>query len=182
MAVDARITRSRAKLREALLALARDHKLEAITVSDICKRADVSYPTFFRHYEGKSDLWHEITDALTTELQVRIAPLVDGPDTMKVSHEFCLFVESNREALAVILSQGAERQDLITRSAALAATRAQRREYDLPGDLAIVHAANASMGIVAWWLEHYDSVSIDQVTEVIDRLVNQPLRPRQPRN
>jgi AcrR family transcriptional regulator len=174
MAVDARVTRSRAKLRNALLALAGDRKLESITVADICKRADVSYPTFFRHYAGKAELWHDITDALTTELQARIAPLVDDPDTMKVSREFCAFVEANREALGVILSQGDERQELINRSAALA-TKSRRRQYDLPGDLAIVHATNATTGIVAWWLDHYDSVSTEQITEVIDLLVNQPL-------
>jgi AcrR family transcriptional regulator len=176
MAEDARITRSRAKLREALLALAGEQTLETITVAEICKRADVSYPTFFRHFAGKADLWHDITDGLSSELQARIAPLLDDPDTMKVSREFCAFVEANRAALGVILSQGAERQDLVTRSAALAAMREPSRQYGLPRDLAILHAASSSVAIVTWWLEHYDAVTVEEITEIIDRLVNRPLR------
>jgi AcrR family transcriptional regulator len=179
MVLDARVARSRAKLRDALLALVGERKLEAITVADIVKRAGVSYPTFFRHYAGKSELWHDITDGLTTQLQARIAPFVDDPDTMKVSREFCAFVAANRDALSAILAQGAEgtvRQDLVNRSAALVAKRAPGRLYGLPGDLALLHATNASVGIVTWWLEHYESVTIEEVTEIIDRLVNRPLR------
>jgi AcrR family transcriptional regulator len=179
MATDARVAKSRAKFREALLVLVRDQKLESITVSDIVDQAGVGYATFFRHYASRMDLWHEITDRLNNEILERIAPFVDEPDTLLVSKELCAFVVENRASLSAILAQGSEgavREDMVRRTADLAATRTKRRLNGLPRDLAIIHSINATIGILAWWMEHYDSVTAKQMAEIIDRLVSRPLR------
>jgi AcrR family transcriptional regulator len=179
MATDARVAKSRAKFREALLVLVQDQKLESITVSDIVEQAGVGYATFFRHYASKMDLWHEITDRLNNEILERIAPFVDEPDTLLVSEALCAFVVDNRDALSAILAQGSEgavREDMVRRTADLAATRTKRRLNGLPRDLAIIHSINATIGILAWWMEHYESVTPKQMAEIIDRLVSRPLR------
>lgn len=177
--VDARVARSRAKLRVALLDLVGEQQLDEITIADIAERAEVGYATFFRHYASKADLWHDITDGLSTELHARIGPLIDDPDPLTLSREFCLFVQSNRDALRAILGQGAAgtvRQDLISRSSSWVAMREPQSAYGLPWDLVLLHATSAYLSIVAWWLEHWESVSLEEMTGIIDRLVTRPLR------
>jgi len=179
MAPDARVAKSRAKFREALLVLVREHKLESITVSDIVEQAGVGYATFFRHYASRMDLWHDITDEINNKILERIAPFVDEPDTLLVARELCAFVEENREAVSAILAQGSEgavREDMVRRTADLAATRTRKRLNGLPRDLAIIHSINATLGILAWWMDHYESVTSKQMAEIIDRLVSRPLR------
>lgn len=53
---DRRITRSKRALRGALIALIEERGLDAITVNDLCERADLNRGTFYNHFKGKDDL------------------------------------------------------------------------------------------------------------------------------
>src|SRR5262245_45123225 len=54
--IDRRVARTRAMLHQALLALIMEKGYEAISVADICERADVGRSTFYAHFTGKDDL------------------------------------------------------------------------------------------------------------------------------
>jgi AcrR family transcriptional regulator len=54
--------RSQAMISEALIALMRDASYADITVTDICRRADVVRKTFYRNFGGKDDVVHLILD------------------------------------------------------------------------------------------------------------------------
>lgn len=76
--MDRRVLRSRALLQEALLDLARDKRLDEITVADITNRAGVNRSTFYQHYADKDTL---LADALEVAVDVAAEPLRDvGPD------------------------------------------------------------------------------------------------------
>src|SRR5687768_7461485 len=53
---DRRTRRTRQLLRDALLALLKEKRYEAISVQDIIERADVARSTFYVHYIDKDDL------------------------------------------------------------------------------------------------------------------------------
>jgi AcrR family transcriptional regulator len=176
--IDARIVKSRAKLRKALLELVREQRLDAITVADITARAGVGYATFFRHYTDKLELWREITDSLIGDFVERAAPLAGQHKNRGMARELCAYVQANREPLSAILVQGAEgvlREDLVRRAARLAGTISPDSFDDLPRDLALTHVVNAALGVVIWWLEHYDEMPAERMTVIIDRLVIQPV-------
>jgi AcrR family transcriptional regulator len=180
MAVDARVAKSRAKMRAALLELVAEQKLESIKIADITDRAGVGYATFFRHYTDPMDLWHDASDEVTKDLLAHLAPLVANADPAAVALEVCQFVADNRDKLSAILAQGAEgvvRQDLVDRAVALTEERAPRRRTSVPRDLAVLHSTNATFGILVWWLDNFDSVSVEQMADILDRLVIGPLTP-----
>ena len=54
--IDRRVAGTRAALHDALLKLVVEKAYEAITVEDICRRADVGRSSFYAHYTGKDDL------------------------------------------------------------------------------------------------------------------------------
>jgi AcrR family transcriptional regulator len=179
-AVDARVVKSRAKMRAALLELVGEQKLESIKVADITERAGVGYATFFRHYTDPLDLWHDASDEVTKDLLAHLAPLVASADTVAVAREVCQFVADNREKLSAILAQGAEgvvRADLVSRAVALTEERAPRRRTSVPRDLAVFHSTNATFGILVWWLDNFDTVSVAKMAGILDRLVIRPLSP-----
>jgi len=68
MTVDRRVKRSRASLREALLALAEERDIATLTVQEIVDAADVGRATFYVHYTSKEDLLAEVLDELFAEL------------------------------------------------------------------------------------------------------------------
>jgi AcrR family transcriptional regulator len=53
---DRRTQRTRHTLSHALVALIQEKRYEAITVQDICDRANVGRSTFYAHYQDKDDL------------------------------------------------------------------------------------------------------------------------------
>src|SRR5512138_551908 len=53
---DRRALRTRQALSQALIALIQEKRYEAITVKDICDRANVGRSTFYAHYQDKDDL------------------------------------------------------------------------------------------------------------------------------
>lgn len=59
---------SRNLLQEALLSLLREKRYPKITVTDIVKRAELSRPTFYAHFETKDDLLMSYVDDLLDEI------------------------------------------------------------------------------------------------------------------
>ncbi|RUW95783.1 TetR family transcriptional regulator, partial [Mesorhizobium sp. M8A.F.Ca.ET.059.01.1.1] len=50
--IDRRVARTRALLQDALIALIPERGYAAITVEDICEKANVGRSTFYTHYAG----------------------------------------------------------------------------------------------------------------------------------
>ena len=57
--IDARVIKSKPKLKEALLELMRERKFEKINVCEICEHAGIHRMTFYNHYADKCALFDE---------------------------------------------------------------------------------------------------------------------------
>ena len=57
---DKRITKTKQGLKQTLIALAAEKPFEQITVTELCKAADVSRITFYAHYSDKYELVDEV--------------------------------------------------------------------------------------------------------------------------
>lgn len=67
--VDRRVRRTQRLLREALVSLTVERGWDAVTVSDVCERADVGRSTFYIHFADKENLLLSGFDELLTELK-----------------------------------------------------------------------------------------------------------------
>ncbi|TIL81726.1 MAG: TetR/AcrR family transcriptional regulator, partial [Mesorhizobium sp.] len=54
--IDRRVARTRAMLQDALIALIPERGYAALTVEDICQKANIGRSTFYTHYAGKDEL------------------------------------------------------------------------------------------------------------------------------
>lgn len=68
-ATDPRIARSKAALREALIALMEERGLEGFTVGDLCTRAGLNRGTFYNHFKDKEDLLASFEDEVMEGLE-----------------------------------------------------------------------------------------------------------------
>ena len=57
---DMRTKRTKKSLKKALSILIMSESIETISVTDICKKADINRVTFYTHYEDKYALLHEL--------------------------------------------------------------------------------------------------------------------------
>ncbi len=78
---DRRITRSKRALRGALIALIEERGLDAITVNDLCERADLNRGTFYNHFHDKENLLTALENEVLAEvalLQARMQNVTLG--------------------------------------------------------------------------------------------------------
>ena len=69
IALDPRIVRSKAALREALIELTEECGLEGFTVGDLCSRAGLNRGTFYNHFKDKDNLIATFEDEVMEGLE-----------------------------------------------------------------------------------------------------------------
>lgn len=176
---DARIVKTRAALAQAVIALAGEKDFGAVTVSEIAQRAGIGYATFFRHYPDKESLLADVADALMDELLALMTPALLQEDTARASVTLCGFVDARRDICRALLAGGTAammREELVHRASKRALGLNLAQPEGLPGDLILVHAVTATLGLLAWWLEHGGGLDVPAMGSIIDRLVLRPVR------
>lgn len=178
---DARITKTRAALAQAVIAFAREKDFADITISEIARRAGVGYATFFRHYPDKESLLAEVADALMEDIVPLMTPALLQDDTYSAALALCRFVDARRELCHALLAGGTAailRQQLVTRAIRRAEALNLPQPEGVPRDLLLVHAVTAILGLLGWWLAHDGRLGVAAMAAIIDKLVMRPTRGR----
>jgi AcrR family transcriptional regulator len=183
---DARVVRTREALREAMMALAAERPIEAITVRAIAGRAGVGYATFFRHYSDKEALLAHVAERLIQDFLRQARPLLQQRDRPAAARSLCEFVAERLPLYQALLAGGSGetvRAEMVRQTmATMAAARTRPAEGPLD-DLILFHFVSSVLNLLAWWLRHLDEVDIDTMAEMIERAVLTPvgaLRARPP--
>jgi len=177
MSSDARVVRTREALRQAMVDLAAERPLEAITVRAIAERAGVGYATFFRHYADKEALLADVADVLTRDFLREVAPLLRAKDRLGAARSLCAYVEDHlaiHQALiageaGVTVRAGMLRQTMET----MAVARVRPPEGPLD-DLILFHVVSTILNLLAWWLRNREAVDRETMAEIIERTVLTP--------
>jgi AcrR family transcriptional regulator len=177
--MDARRVRSRKALRKALLALLEQKPFDQITIREITARADVGYATFFRHFATKDDLLNELASGrIRTLLELSSALLMDD-ESRVAARALCTYVDEHRALWTALLTGGAAgtiREEFIRQSCKIAGESIYGPgHFWLPGNLAVVFGAGATIDVLAWWLSQESHHSIDEMAKVLDELVMKPI-------
>lgn len=89
-------------IKESLIELLKDKEIHQVTVTDICKKADVNRGTFYSHYKDAFDLLQSMEDELFNQVIVYLTeiPVEDYTDILLIK-VFELIVE-NKELCKVL--------------------------------------------------------------------------------
>jgi AcrR family transcriptional regulator len=176
---DPRVTKTRAALSEAVLALASEKPFADVTITEIAARAGVGYASFFRHFKDKEALLTEVADQMVTDLLAIIMPAMMEEDTRATSIAICRYVTEHRLLTHALLAGGAEsdvRRHIVNRSLETARLRVSSQPSGIPYEMVVTHSVSATLGLLAWWLENGRDISAEKMGEVVDRLVMAPVR------
>lgn len=172
-----RATRTRPALLKALLSLLEEKPFEQVTIREITDRANVGYRTFFRRYPDKETLLHELATEEIAQLIAMTLPILHTVDTRASTRALGAYVWKHRKIWGALLTGGAApilKQAFVRQARRLAKQSAVRGGW-LPGDLRVVFAVSAVIEVLAWWLEQTDPPSVDQMAEILDRLIVTPV-------
>lgn len=177
MLQDARMVRSRAALREALLSLLETTGYDKITVRDITARAPTGYATFFRHYDTKAALLHDVAANQIGQLIQQALPILLSVDSRGAARALCRYVDERRKLWSALLFGGAAgimREEFIRQVRQIPPLESSSSQW-LPNDLKIIYGVCSTVEILAWWLQKPAGFSVDHVAEILDRLVIAPM-------
>src|ERR1700733_5042840 len=173
---DARMLRTRAALRHALLRLLERKHFDQITVRDITAEAKIGYATFFRHHESKAELLEDVAEEQIGNLMALALPLLVAADTRGSCLALCKYVDEHRAIWSALLTGGAAgamREEFIRQAMRVGSGQVQKSSW-LPVDLGAIFGVSATVEILAWWLRQSHDFSVERIADIIDRLVVTP--------
>jgi AcrR family transcriptional regulator len=181
---DPRVTKTRAALAQAVLALAAEKPFADVTITEIAERAGVGYASFFRHYKDKDALLTAVADKMIEDLVAIIMPAMLVEDTLAASVAICAYTEAHRSITAALLSGGAEtmvRHHIVARALEYSRLQTDLRPRDaapmtIPAELVLTHCVAATLGLLSWWLEQGHGMTAEAMGDVVNRLVMAPVR------
>ncbi len=175
--VDRRIIRTRALLRDALMALILEKGYDAVTVQHITDRANLGRATFYLHYKDKEELLVKSLESVFDELVETLGPPAVANE-LSGSPVLAVFVhaQENSDLYRVLLS-GEGSAKLYGRIQAYIANEVMNRlfpilpkERPFPDDLLANYLAGSLLSLTSWWLENDMPYSADQMTETYRQL------------
>lgn len=172
-----RTLRTRAELRNALLALLQKKPLDQIKIGEIAARAGVSRVTFFRHHPTKESLLHDIAAEQVRCLSDLMLPALEASDTYAASMALCAYVDRHRKLWSTLLTGGAAavlREELLKNAAQIAAGRSDPNNL-LPPELAITLNVSGTIEVLTWWLRQKHPLPMERVAEIHARVVITPI-------
>lgn len=99
---DRRVQHTKKFLKEALIKLLKEKTLTKITISELCKEADINRNTFYCHYTLPEDVLSEIEDEILQNIQ-KIFNDENNEDTQLV-YEICKLLKDNPDLSYVIFN------------------------------------------------------------------------------
>jgi AcrR family transcriptional regulator len=175
--VDARVLRSKAKIREAFVNLLQNQELKDVRVQDVSVLSGVGYSTFYRHYATREDLIAEIAEFEVTGLfEVSYPALRAGPSSIAVCRFFARHIDERRHLWTALTSSMAApilRRTLIA-GMLRASGNAEIGSGFLPRDFSASMAGSIMVELLTWWLRQKEYPSVDFLAEAIDRMIVKP--------
>lgn len=98
-----RIAITKRLLKESILRLLKEKELDKISVSELCKEAQINRATFYRHYAIPRDVLMDIQTDLFHQLKQQLPMPKTMVEFKPALYAFCAFLEQNSELLRIII-------------------------------------------------------------------------------
>lgn len=183
---DRRVQRTHRLLCDALADLIQEQGWDAVTVQDVCRRADVGRATFYMHYTSKEDLLVDCFKDLRAGFRARYAAIDNGDaKPFAFVRPLLEFAAKNRRLFRSVIGR---------RSGQMVQARFQQMVIDLvqedlaglaPATWPIAATARYVAGglteLLTWWMETRNAYSPAELERLFHQFVA-PLVARLPRH
>jgi AcrR family transcriptional regulator len=176
---DRRIQRTRRTLHDALIKLILERGWDAVSVQDVCKRADVGRSTFYVHFADKEELLVSGFPILRGRLRSHLAPADGEPLGFTLA-----LIEHAREFEPLFKALVGRRTALVVQRAFMDVVRELVVE-DLGGaskasdgrrEAAVSYVAGALWELLRWWFEQRNAPSAVEIGALFKQLTVPVLR------
>jgi len=176
---DRRVSRTRDRLGDALVALMQEKPFDAITVQEVLDRAGVSRSTFYVHYRDKDDLFLSDADEFLEAIATLLSRRGEKSDRVAPVREFFAHVAETRQLYAALIEAG-RIHDFLELAQGHYVRGIERRLVELTSakggalkqSAATAEAlAGALLSLMKWWIDRGKPIPPEQMDELFHRLV-----------
>lgn len=181
--MDPRVARTRQSLQDALLALAREHPLDEITVGDIAEHAGVNRSSFYQHYSDKetllADALEQALDEVSDQLFARGAPSPAGmPGELQsylrhLAANASLYRRVLGEHGSAVVTERLRRR--VERIVSDAVGQSDASAFaGIPLDVVAAGLAGTAIGVITAWLSHEPLPRVEVAADWLWRVLTGP--------
>ena len=162
-----RVARSRRALADALVTLSQERGYKNVTITDVTQAANVSYSTFFRHYDSLDDLLASLIFPAFDELKERVSRQQTIYDeALELFH----FVQEHQDLYRIYLSLPKRHtiRETIDRAALdLVAAHCERHEQtEVPFELSVEIVEAITGRLIHLFLDNVDGYTPEQMASM----------------
>lgn len=175
--MDRRVKYTKKIIKDTFLELLAEKDITKITVSEICKIADINRATFYRYYLDVFNLLDSIKDEFVDELKKAYQPSQDEKKSIYSFSTAMLNVFVKNKELVKILFNTNNNLNFLNDVLEIAFERCKERwEKDLPDlsqedmEYAAIFIFNGALGILNFWVKNNFDKNIEEISEIIETL------------
>lgn len=175
--MDRRVKYTKKIIKDTFLDLLSKKDITKITVSEICKIADINRATFYRYYVDVFNLLDSIEDEFVKELKKAYQPNFNEKKTIYGFSKAMLTVFLENKELVKILFNTNNNLHFLNDVLEVAFDRCKERwEKDLPElsqedmEYAAIFIFNGALGVLNFWVKNDFDKNIDEISEIIETL------------
>lgn len=175
---DNRVKKTKESLQLALLSLLKEKTLEKITVTELCRRSEITRRTFYLHYENVPSYFAELVEQLLNELEQTLKKSTNHRlqtsnklepqmvylfEHVYVHREFYQFIFNKHASFAYYELFFMRIKKLVKNSVQLT------NSFSPLNDFEVSYQANAIMGIILEWYYEGFQQSITDMNRILLR-------------
>ncbi len=175
--MDRRTQYTKKVIKETFINLLEEKEITKITVSEICKDADINRATFYRYYLDVYDLLANIQKEIEEELRNAYHPENENENTVSNFSKSLLSVMLKNKKLVKVLFDTNDNIYFLNTILEVAYEKCKEKwKHDLPDltdediEYASVFIFNGALGVVNFWVKNDFDKDIDEISNIIENI------------
>ena len=174
--MDRRIKYTKKVIKETLITLLNEKEINKITVSEICKIADINRATFYRYYLDVYDLLDKIKEEFVNELLIVSSNNKVDYTISSFSKELLSVFLDNKDLVKVLFNKKSDiyfLNDILEVAFEKCKNKWENKISNLSNDsieYASIFIFNGALGVINFWIQNDFEKSIDEICTIIESL------------
>lgn len=173
--MDRRIKYTKKVIKDTLITLLEEKEINKITVSEICKIADINRATFYRYYLDVYDLLDKIEEEFVDTLKTANESMDNGYTVYSFTKPMLSVFLDNKKLVKILFSN--KNYSFLEEILNIAYIRCKDKwEKDLVGvsnediEYASVYIFNGALGVINYWISNNFDKDINEISNIIENL------------
>ncbi|NFA59577.1 TetR/AcrR family transcriptional regulator [Clostridium sporogenes] len=172
-----RILYTKKVIKESLIELLQHKKIHEVTVTDICKNANINRGTFYSHYKDTYDLLKSIEDELFNQIleYIEETPVEDYKNILLL--KALELIDANKKLCKILFSKQMENNIMdriiyVANKAEIDKLISSSKINDVFLEYFIKYSVGGVFSVIQTWLENDLNESPQEITNIINDIIS----------